>query len=685
MLVEDQLYLLSCIFATRADAKNMTRLTCKFKDSQDFINAIIILWPEYGEPKDLGFLFANTVREEEEEDVNSDDDLMISLINGDSDLISMVELDPEEVTNRVKSIKQYIESELETIEVIDNEKGLNWLAKRIIYCNDKRPEDALLYSSLWECITTKDPGFQDWIDNIVLPLNLINKRLGKLIKIKEFMEMNVKDVFQLVLTINYNENNNNSSNHILDELLPYLRYKNSDDAYSKFLKDCYTPDRFDFQYPLQTQLFTKTFNDIKNDLKDLEMDNFYNKTLEIIFTKAGQSLKNSDIINLQDVLKSIPTEITLSNYPSVTSKSLISYLDTIHLFLPQMDLMTLYTIGSEKEIGQKTHFTSICNETLLTNDTKIVTLREFINQEHKENDGNYVKIFNKLSREEDLSILYETCLSLGKFDLLQSFGQEESTTDTQLESILLEKYFWQFFKNETNGSSKRPGMIKCRKILTLLQNGSKAKSYTNLEILLEVSDTLTKYSMNLGKNIIFKPSNILDFKDDPFKIMEILLENNPQMYKSLDTNLNILESLYIALNNDVSTVIGEDSYGYNKLLSMIIDHSLVNLDFQFAMKQCTLLIHRSKFACEFWYSILQVGKFKDPNWVDNETPTEILFMQMRLLSQLLQVCPVDETEVVTQQWSEIEIEIASRDLIHDKYSFDHLNSKSSTVFKTIFT
>ncbi|SMN21969.1 similar to Saccharomyces cerevisiae YLR440C SEC39 Component of the Dsl1p tethering complex that interacts with ER SNAREs Sec20p and Use1p [Maudiozyma saulgeensis] len=683
MLAEDQLYLLSCIFATRADAKNMTRLASKFKDSQDFINAIIILWPEYDEPKNLKFLFVDSVQE----DSSSDEDLMISLINGDSDLISMVELDPEEVTSRVNDVKHHIDSELQTLEVANNGKDLNWLAKRIIYCNNKCPENTLLYSSLWDDIKTNNINFQNWINNVVLPLNSLNERLRKSIKIKEFMEMDINDVFQLILATDHSGNNhNNIINHILDELLPYLRYRSSVDAYSKFLEDWYTIDRFDFQYPLQTELFAKLFNGIKNDLIDMEKDNFYKRTLEIVFIKSGQGLKHSDIVNLQEVLKHIPNEIKLSNYPNITSKLLISYLDSINLFLPQTDLMTLYTIGTEKEIGQKMHFTSICNETILTNDAKISTLCEFINQEHKEDDKDYVKIFNKLSREQDLSILYETCLSLGKFDLLETLGQDETTKDNKLESTLLEKYFWQFFKNETNGGSKRPGMIKCQKILTLLQNGSKVKSYSNLEMLLEVSDTLTNYSMNLGKNVIFKPSNILDFKEDPFKIIEILLENNPQMYKSIDINLSIIEKLFIALDNDISTVTGIESYGYNKLLSMHIDHSLVNLDFQFALKQCNELIQNSKYACEFWFSILQVGKFKDPNWIDNETPTEILFMQMRLLSQLLQVCPVEETEVVTQQWSEIEIEIASRDLIHDKYSLDYSNSRSaSNMFNTIFT
>ena len=163
MLAEDQLYLLSCIFATRADVTSMIRLASKFKDSQDFINAVIVFWPEYDDPVHLNFLFDSENNDEQ----ISDDELIVSLINGDSDLIAMVELDSDEVTKRVNSIKTHIENELKILNIdslANATVSLNWLAKRIIYCNEQRPDDALLYSSLLSQIHMNDPDFENWLN-----------------------------------------------------------------------------------------------------------------------------------------------------------------------------------------------------------------------------------------------------------------------------------------------------------------------------------------------------------------------------------------------------------------------------------------------------------------------------------------------------------------------------------------
>ncbi|KAG0663121.1 hypothetical protein C6P45_000900 [Maudiozyma exigua] len=670
MLAEDQLYLLSCISATRADVKSMIRLASKFKDSQDFINAVIVFWPEYDDPVNLKFLFDSDKNDEQ----ISDDELIISLINGDSDLIAMVELDSGEVSKKVSAIKTHVENELKVLDIDSStnvSQPLNWLAKRIIYCNEERPGETLLYSSLLNQIYIDDPDFEAWLNGLIMPLASLNRRNGTSIKIKKFMEIKSREVLSMMLQNDYS--------HIADELFPYLKYMNSCEIYQLFLDNWFTMDKFNFATESEINTFIQLFNGIREDLQEEQRDSFNKKTLEIIFIKSGPNMSTDNISKFQDILNSIPHEIFLPDYMKVNSKLLYYYFDIIRAYLPHMDLMTLYMISQEKELGQKMHLKSICNEALISSDLSIQLLSQFITEEAESSE---MQIFNKLSKSQELSILYESCLSLGKFQLLESFS--DVSTDNELELNLLEKYFWQFFKNETNGSSKRPGMIKCSKILRLLQEKSKSKSYTNLEILLEVSDELTNYSMSLGKNILFKPSNILDFKTDPFKIIEIILDKNPKMYKSIDITSSIMEKLFVALDMDISRVNGTESYGYNKLLSMHIAYALVNLDFSFAVTQCHKLFKQPEYIEEFWFSVFQVSKYRDPNWVDNETPTEILFIQMRLLSQLLQVCPVEECEIITQQWSELEVEIASRDLVHDKYSFDYLNSKN-TVFDTIFT
>lgn len=74
-----------------------------------------------------------------------------------------------------------------------------------------------------------------------------------------------------------------------------------------------------------------------------------------------------------------------------------------------------------------------------------------------------------------------------------------------------------------------------------------------------------------------------------------------------------------------------------------------------------------------------MGKFVDPNWVDNEIPTEIIVLQMSILGRLLEVCPLEEVEIVTSQWSTLELELSARDLVKDKYALDGQNDNKSKV------
>lgn len=671
MVYEEQLYLLSCIFASRADIEKVKSLSNRFKDSLDFINAIIVLWPEYDDPINLKFLFDTNEKCNE-----SDESLVVSLIDGDSDLISMVELDNSDISDRLNRIKLYIERELQSL-TLNGKEETNWLIKRILFCNEHIPEDTLFYSQLWDKIDIKDNDFQDWLDSIVLPLSNINERIGMSLKIKEFFDMEPNEIFNLV------SNNNIINVEILDELLPYMSYKDDEVIYELFLNKYYKKDQFPLDSMDNIRTLTKLFNSLKENLKSQNQKLLFEKTLGMVFLNSTHFLNTDMISSLQEILKEIPDTVELVTYPGISSKLLIEYFNSMKSLLQNLNLFDIYTISEEDEASQMSHFSTICNEGILADDSYVEKLRHFINEEQKK-ENSQSRVFNKLNSEQELSILYETILSLGKFSILSDFSSDlKDKTFENMEIALLEKYFWQFFNSETNGNVKRPGMIKCSKVLQLLQEKSSTKSYANLEMLLDISNELTKYSMSLGKGVIFKPCNILDFKEDPFKIIAILLERNPGLYKSLDKTYSILEKLFVALDRHMTDIDKENGIEYGKLISMHIDYSLASLDFQYAMNKSQELIKRKNLVPEFWYSVLQVAKFRDPNWVDNKTPTEILFMQMHLLSQLLQVCSVEDVEVVTQQWSELEIEIASRDLVHDKYSLEQLNTKN-TVFSTLF-
>ncbi|GMM56598.1 Sec39 protein [Maudiozyma humilis] len=674
MLVDDQLYLLSCIFSTRANVQNVKKLSHRFKNSKDFINAVIVLWPEHDDPMNLRFLLDDT--EEVKED---DNDLVISLLNGDSDLISMVELDPEVVANRASNTKHLVDKELGSL-LLDYEGKAGWLEQRILYCNESIPEDTLLYEPLWALATPKDEQFKNWIDNLVVPLGAINARHHLCIKIREFLSMEPTEVMQVI----DDKGTETTQQEKIDQLMPYLKYKDSDDIYKLFLAEWYSEDRFELKSAVDVTTFGNIFHKVEGSVKQALQSTVYQKTLDIIFAKSGDSLSEVAITGLLDILSSIPAEIKSSEPIAIDSKLLATYFNVLKDYLPTSNVRVLHNISQESESVQRVHFSSICGENMTSHSSGIANMRKFIDEEQSRTDAR-LRIFNKLDSENKLSVLFESCLNHGQFELLQSFNDENSSESLRAtKAKLLEEYFWQFFESGQSGNSNSPGMIKCSKIVKLLQAGSTSKSYANLEMLLTVSNDLSKYAMSLSQNTPFHPSSILNFKEDPFKIIDLILERNPELHRSIDTTSKLIQQIYIALDKPASDIENTDSREYVRLVSIHINHSLANFDFQFALLKSRELLKMGHVSGEFWQSVFQVGKFKDPNWVDNETPTEILFAQMSLLSQLLELCPVDEIEFVTQQWSELEIEIAARDLVHDKYSLDYLNSKNS-VFSTIFT
>ena len=674
MLVDDQLYLLSCIFSARADVPSVRKLSHRFKDSNDFINAVIVLWPEHDDPMNLKFLLDDAEEVKEE-----DKDLVISLINGDSDLIAMVELDPEVVAERAANTKHFVDRELGSL-LLDYENNAGWLEQRILYCNESIPENTLLYQPLWSFATPKDIHFKNWIDNLVIPLGSVNAKHHLSIKIREFLGMEPADVIQLI----DRDDVETAQEEKVDQLLPYLKYKDSDEAYKLFLDTWYTKDKFELKSATDVGTFDRIFRQVESNLKQDLKPLVYQKTLDIIFEINSSTMDSQTVTELITIIHTIPAEVKSSEPVGIDSELLATYFSVVNNYLPTSNVRMFYKISQESEQIQRVHFSSICSENMTAQGSGIDSLRRFIDEEQNKTD-NRLKIFNQLDSERELGILYEACLNHGHFELLSSFNDNDSSESLrETKAKLLEEYFWQFFESEKNGNSNSPGMVKCSKILKLLQADSTSKSYANLEMLLTVSNELSKYSMALSQNTPFSPRYLLDFKEDPFKIIDLILERNPELHRSIDTTSKLLERIFVALDKLAPPLENSDSKECARLIAIHINHSLANFDFQFALQKSRELVKKGQTAGEFWESVFQVGKFKDPNWVDNETPTEILFAQMSLLSQLLEVCPLDEVEVVTQQWSELEIEIAARDLVHDKYSLDHLNAKNS-VFSTIFT
>ncbi|CCD27183.1 Sec39p NDAI_0J02910 [Naumovozyma dairenensis CBS 421] len=713
-MFKEQLYLLACVFASKADSTNLSQILRHVHYSLDFIKAACILWPELDDPMNLISLFPTIELGNDDNDNNasanddgslSDENLVVKLLENNPDLIPLVEVGNTIVNTRYLSTKYFIESKLNGLyssNIIPLETSLSsledlqslWLQIRILVCNEVIPEMTSFYEPLWTHSNFHiNKEGKDWIECIIEPLNYINSRLGSKLKIKDFSKMDPIAVFPLIL----------EGGDMKKELIPYLQYTKS---FTSFLNNFCTVTQFPMDNQENYELLDNLIDILPSVLPQDEIHTFKTSLLRIIFENSGNLLKFTTLATLSNLVNvTADNSVMLTDYDNLHYYDLQKYLLFMQNFSKSKDsFKDLYLINKGTESSQLAHFASICKEELSANankpsinNAKIKDIFDSI--VHEDND----MVLSHLTIERKISILLETVLDLGEFDVL-----EEVVTQYKEKFItkLLLKFFWIYFNNSTNGSKKSLGMTKCRKVLNLLSLEAHTKGrqdlitkeeLNSLQTLLDVSDDLSKYSMNLGKGHIFKPSNILDFETKETGLISILLESNNSIYKDISVTFEIMKKLNVAMacqcpfinHNQLKPAQKKDVIvAYMRLLTLHIDYSLVNMDFNFAYKLTMELFDKFKTyigqqsetsgiatderfnLCDYWLTIYQVGKFIDPNWLDNEIPTEILMQQMKILSKLLYVCPVEEVEPIISYWSGLELELSIRDLVNDKYSLE---------------
>ena len=118
---------------TILNCKNFTR---DVRGSEDFIDAVIVLWPELDDPLKLKFLF-----QDEETSAkrgfgapqgNTDEDLLVSTVSGNEELISTLELDSVAISERARLIRSYVSSELHRRE-LDKDADMEWIRRGYYY------------------------------------------------------------------------------------------------------------------------------------------------------------------------------------------------------------------------------------------------------------------------------------------------------------------------------------------------------------------------------------------------------------------------------------------------------------------------------------------------------------------------------------------------------------------------
>lgn len=637
--------ILASVYASEGKVPQLKNLYRRLGASTEFVNIIVVFWPEYLDCLTLQFLLEKV---DPIQDVG--DEALVDFIAENPKLIPILEMDDAVIYERYDQIHRYIEDQFSRLQL--NGSDLHWLQKRVIWCNEMdSANNVLAYEPLWKLVVGQDANLDQWINGLLLPLAHWNERLHQSFKIlafenntskKDILDSLVKDLDEEILQ---------------SELIPLIGYNK--EFYDTFISDFYDKSLF----PLNNResfncfviLYESLINNFSNDLR--RINEF---SLNIVFQNSNnfQNIVPLDQI-ATNILDKMDDDITLESY-GIICKDIKQFVKFITSWdTSNFSLIELYTILQEEESAQLSHFHIFCEHVINSDSTKINSLLAPIEIFNKLKDDSYTR-FNEL---------VNTIIEVNRLELLDQIQIDPVFQDKYLEVLI--NHFWQFFNNATNSHTRE--MLKAKKILQIILKIAPNDTRINeLESIIDVKDKLlnSNISIKLNQKLPFKPSDILDFKNKPLELFIILLENNNDMYSKLDT-------FTIPLLNDLKTALSiKDENLESRLVSLHIDFALVNNDFQFAHTISEKLLNDEKNtendnAIEnsdnafnsIWSSILQVGKYQDPQWI--ETPIDVLIQQINLLSKLINKCPVEEIDNIVSIWSALELDLTSRDIINE--------------------
>lgn len=638
-MIEKKLAILASVYCSKADIKQLKRIIPYFKNQKALIFQFVqVLWPELQDPLDLKFLFdVDTFNGDEDHAANSLNDILVQCLEQDSSLIPLVETNPDVVLERYDQLIKYVTRDSQ-IDFNIPPSHSSWIKNRIIHCNNYDKNLILYYQPLWSQLELTSE-FNEWVNGVLFPLN--NTPANNRIHIEELIKMD--SAKRITFLLGCMPSSTSDLGFFSNIFLPMLRYYKETDL------DYYTSHYVNPQtYKLENN----------NEITILSKIYEISGSVEVGAKVLGILYENG-----QNYFKSHPNKFTDSELRVLLTK--IGTEDS-SLYLKLLDLIrdiddlehfnsfkTLFDIQEGTEAQQYDLFTIYSRSFRIDNISELE--KDFL--------------FNKLSLRQKLEIIIESLIEKNNLSEVKKLLDEDPTPEN---NELLIKNFWKFFYRSENIHDEAFKIAET--ILSMIPsnfNGS-AKRH-QLEYLFKNSRDLSQHSINLHPHG-FKPNYLLNYKDEPMAIISNLLELNPKLYKMTDKTQDILSNLNSCFDKKTTEV------AKSKLLALHIDHALVNRDFMFAYQLCKEWFAICKDAGndegigKQWLTIFQVGKFIDPEWPDNEAPTEILILQMEILSELLQYSPIDQIEIIATQWSALEVELSIRDLSTDTSISNDSNS-----------
>ncbi|CCH62158.1 hypothetical protein TBLA_0G02170 [Henningerozyma blattae CBS 6284] len=714
-MIEKQLYLLTCIFASRGDSLNLKIILKNEKvNGVNFVeklNIVCVLWPELDDPSNLKFLFTDDEEMTDDSDLirsyDGDDiyrnpaDLVVNILKNNEELISIIESDHNCLNERYDHMVDYINTKLSVIQtlkgsldVLNTELSLKytWLKNRIILVNNFYPMDTIFNRTLWSLKVFRDKPINDqshsiffnWINGTIYPLYYINQRLNKTLKIQEFENLKTEDVINMIL----NSQETLKKETIVNELFPYIRYNNCFDLY---LESFFNSDKIQINNLSDYQRFKSLFIEINEEIRSFfgNLDEltsinskFQTNSLDIILKNNKwliTQFKGTKEIN--ELIIRIDHNIEAKKYGNCFKiKKILRIIENIfHNDITYTIDEINDTIENNNKEQQVSKFTEFL-ENLMKNGYSFRIEKLITNSE---NIKDIKFVFNKFETTEEIErLVIDILMNYREFDLVGDILGSHSDEDSQINDIVI-KYYWKTIKKFNNdGTKKNVEMLNIEKILTILKHRKEVNEYHYLRQLVNNCYELSKYSI--------KPIDIIQYKQEPIKIISKMLENNNGLYKEFEIfNEKVYNNLQIEITNDERI----------EIINLQIINSLKNFDFNFAyqMIQDLFANYQAESYQKYWETIYLFVKFTDPKWFDinnygdnsrnessDELPINIIITKLEIIEELSNICPVEESEKVINYWSELELELATRDIIYEaEYIEKDENSMNNSMNKII--
>ncbi|KAL6943122.1 hypothetical protein ACO0RG_002107 [Hanseniaspora osmophila] len=605
-----------------------------------FCKCIAVLWPEYSAPDSLKFM---------------------GTYYGKLDLDSTTESQLIQASTAEEiELDSYLDSQLRLFLGFQNSAAMDFstvdhfFRARVLVVNMALPNDPLYCLPLAKSLNISN---EPWITGILKPFYYFKKTktLENLNLVKNFQEAAPEDIISEMFE-HFLKTSGEVKMHIMNrQIKPYIDYMQLTDLFiEKYLKSN------DFHMDYSTAFFL-----LQHPITDGQTLNekYYQTLIERIWNTSD----DFSISELRSCVQSLPENTVIQTLlGTLGKKTLLEYLNVMEE-LKFNNFQKIVDLSKNANNIQPVYFTFLCDQYFaasLKKTSSSTCLPWFFES----------PLFDSLDTKKKHLLITESLIKNNKLEELKTFSQEQ-----EIDHDFLLNHFWKLFHKASNGLPKNSNMKQCYSLLSMLND-------EKLTLLLDLVQYLAVEfpSFQLVPNQPFKPSHILQLSNSPLLLIDKLFNANENQYLHPEETVQLLKKLFTVL--DVVNI--DDAHLQSKVLASSIEIALVKNNFNFAYS-LTIQLLENKNACNYWFVILQVGKFIDANhWPDLETPTEIIFLQMEILSKLLIVIPPDDMESAVSEYSRLELELSTRNLINDEYSLENKqrfnNTKSYENFLSSF-